>query len=82
MSNVYNTFGWEYNVEVKHDILENYGITNVYRDCIDNEKVYFIGGINSVMLEQYIRENYNADAKFYPVKEFQGNYVWSIRTGE
>lgn len=82
LSNVYNTFGWEYNVEAKHDILESYGVTNVYRDCIDNENVYFIGGINSVMLEQYIRENYNSEAKFYIVGEYMNCYVWSIRTGE
>lgn len=82
LSNVYNTYGWEYNVEVKHDILENYGIENVYRDAINNEKVYFIGGVNSVMLEQYVRENYDANAKFYPVKEIMDCYVWSIRTDE
>ena len=82
LSNVYNAFGWEYNVESKHDILESYGVKNVYRDGINNEKVYFIGGSDSVKLEQYVRENYNADAQFYPVKEIMGNYVWSIRTGE
>lgn len=82
LSNVYNTFGWEYNVGVKHDILESYGVTNVYRDCIDNENVYFIGGSNSVLLEQYIRENYNSEAKFYIVGEYMNCYVWSIRTGE
>jgi len=82
LSNVYNAFGWEYNVESKHEILQNYGVTNVYRDCVNNEKIYFIGGSDSVLLEQYIRENYNADAKFYPVKEIMGCYVWSIRTDE
>lgn len=82
LSNVYNTFGWEYNVEVKHEILENYGIKNVYRDAINNEKVYFIGGENSVILEQYVRENYDANAKFYPVKQINNVYVWSIRTDE
>ena len=82
LSNVYNTYGWEYNVEVKHDILKSYGIKNVYRDAINNEKVYFIGGEHSVLLEQYVRENYDANAKFYPVKQISNCYVWSIRTDE
>ena len=81
-TNVYNAFGWEYNVEAKHKILENYGIENIYRDCINNEKIYFIGGEYAPMLEKYIRENYNENIGFYPVKEIMGQYVWSIRTDE
>lgn len=82
LSNVYNAFGWDYNLGVKQDILDNYGVENIYRDAINNENVYFIGGIDSVILEQYVRENYDANAKFYPVKEIMNCYVWSIRTDE
>lgn len=82
LTNVYNAFGWEYNVEAKHEILENYGIENIYRDSIDNEAVYFVGGEYSPMLEQYIRENYNLDIGLYPIKEIMGQYVWSIKTYE
>ena len=82
LSNVYNAFGWDYNLGVKQDILESYDIENIYRDAINNENVYFIGGIDSVILEQYVRENYDANAKFYPVKEIMNCYVWSIRTDE
>lgn len=82
LSNVYNTFGWDYNLGVKNDILENYDVENVYRDAINNENVYFIGGPDSVILEQYVRENYDANAKFYPVNEIMNCYVWSIRTDE
>lgn len=82
LSNVYNAFGWEYNVEVKHEILENYGISNVYRDSINNDNVYFIAGPQAVRLETYIRENYHPDAYLNYIKSIGDYFVWSIKVDE
>ena len=82
LSNVYNAFGWEYNVEVKHEILENYGITNIYRDSINNDDIYFIAGPQAVRLEVYIRENYHPDAYLNYIGSIGDYFVWSIKVDE
>ena len=82
LSNVYNAFGWEYNVEVKHEILESYGIDNVYRDSINNDTVYFIAGPQAVRLETYIRENYHPDAYLNYIRSIGDYFVWSIKVDE
>lgn len=82
LSNVYNAYGWEYNVPVKHAILENYGISNIYRDGVNNEKVYFMAGTQAERLITYIRENYHPNAELAYEKEIMGHPVWSIKTNE
>lgn len=81
-SNVYNAFGWEYNVEVKHKMLENYNISNIYRDSINNDSVYFIAGTQAVALETYIQENYNANAYLNYESSLGEYFVWSIKVDE
>ena len=82
LSNVYNAYGWEYNINLKHDILENYGISNIYRDGVDNEKVYFVPGAQAERLILYVQENYYPDAQLVYEAEIMGYPVWSIKTGE
>lgn len=84
LSNIYNAYGWEQRVEVKEQILENYNVSNIYRDSINNEKIYFITGQgqSAVLLQNYIMENYNENAALAPVQEIAGYTVWSIKTNE
>ena len=54
--------------ETKKDVLYNFGISNVYRDAINNEDVYFVAEHHSVMLQTYIQENYDPNAYLVPVR--------------
>ena len=79
-SNLYNVFGWEYNLGLKKQVLENYGIENVYRDSINNDKIYFVTGIQTEVLQLYIQENYDYNVCLYYEKEYMGNAVYSVKT--
>lgn len=82
-SNVYNIYGWEFNVKAKKAVLEEYGIENIYRDSIDNEEVYFVTGESqSQMLENYIIENYDANASLVCEKVIDGVSIWSVHTAD
>lgn len=51
-------------------IKENYGISNPYRDIIDNDKVYLLSiDANPGRMEEYIERNYNSEAKIKLLKE-------------
>lgn len=80
LSNVYNAYGWEFNVPIKQAVRENYGIHNIYRDSINNENVYFATDIQYIQLQNYIQENYDANAILYYEKEVDGIPIWSVRT--
>ncbi|MBQ6812108.1 MAG: hypothetical protein IJP06_03240 [Agathobacter sp.] len=80
LSNIYNVFGWESTMEVKESILDNYGISNVYLDGINNEKVYFCPGSQVEQLQNYIRENYNENAVLVYEKDVSGIAVYSVKT--
>ena len=79
-SNIYNSYGWEFNVPVKKAVLEEYGIENLYRDSINNEKVYFVADVQQELLQLYIQENYNPNAILVYEKEIAGVTIWSVRT--
>lgn len=79
-TNTYNTFGWEYNLDLKKQVLVDYGIENVYRDSINNDKVYFVAGTQVEMLQRYIQENYDETAYLNFEKEYMGVAIWSVRT--
>lgn len=78
LSNVYNVYGWEFNHEVKRQALKEYGLTNIYRDSINNEKVYFASNIEVELLELYIKQNYDSNAELIKVKEINDIAVWSL----
>lgn len=62
LSNYYVLGSWTVNTPITNQVLENYGVSNPYRDIIDNEKVYIIDIKNPELTEQYIQENYNENA--------------------
>lgn len=80
LSNVYNAYGWEFNVPIKEAVRKNYGLENIYRDSINNEKIYFATDIQYMALQSYIQENYDANAILYYEKEVGGIPIWSVRT--
>lgn len=60
--NVFTLGGWTCRMPSNQDKLYKYGIKNVYKDSIDNEKVYLIDkDINTTI--QYIRDYYCSDAR-------------------
>lgn len=81
-SNVYNAYGWEFNVPVKRGIREAYGIDNIYRDSINNETVYFVTTAQQDVLQLYIQENYDPNAIVVYEKEIAGVPIWSVRTAD
>lgn len=82
LSNVYNAFGWEQKTKVRDAILDNYGITNIYIDSINNDHVYFITGEQTDMLQRFLRENYDENAYLSYESEVNGVALWRIKTSE
>ena len=80
LANIYNAYGWEWATEVRQDVLKQWDITNVYRDGINNEKVYFIVGGLQDTLQTYIRENYDPNAELVLEKYIFELQVFSLRS--
>ncbi|MBQ6812111.1 MAG: hypothetical protein IJP06_03255 [Agathobacter sp.] len=80
LTNTYNAFGWEYNLGLKKQALVDFGIENIYRDSINNDKVYFVAGTQVETLQRYIQENYDETAFLSFEKEYMGVAIWSVRT--
>jgi len=80
LTNTYNAFGWEYNLDLKKQVLVDYGIENIYRDSINNDRVYFVAGTQVETLQRYIQENYDETAFLSFEKEYMGVAIWSVRT--
>jgi len=78
LSNVYNAFGWEFNHEVKKAVLDEYDISNIYRDTINNESVYFVANDEKDVLQTYIQENYDENAELVEVREIEGVTIYSL----
>lgn len=78
--NVYNAYGWEWATEVRQDVLEQWDMTNVYRDGINNEKVYFIVGGLQDTFQNYIRENYDPNAQLVLERTIFDMQVFSLRS--
>ena len=71
--------GWACNTPVILANMKRYGVTNPYRDCVDNDAVYILDSdIKSTI--QYIRTYYNADAEYKEVKRLGSYGVYSIYT--
>lgn len=79
LSNVYNSFGWEQRMKVKDAILENYGIENIYKDSINNDTVYFVAGPQKDMLEAYVQQHYDAEARLEWVGQIKETDIWALR---
>ena len=58
-------------------IMEQYGVTNAFRDAVDNEKVYMIGGQIKTVI-RYIKEYYDETAKAKKAGRVGDLTIWQI----
>ena len=78
-SNTAVTGGWPAGSPAYKAVLENYGVTNPFRDCVNNDKVRFIDNHPDITL-RYIREYYYPDAVFDDLGDFNGNHIYYFHT--
>ena len=79
MKNLVYLGGWTNYGTVYLKTLEAYGVTNPYKDLIDNEKVYLVDNDINLTLT-YLRRHYNPDAQAEEVMDVGPNTVWRIYT--
>ena len=78
-SNIYEAYGWDFNMSVRKNVLKKYGVSNIYRDSINNEQVYFVTDAEQgQMLQTYLAENYDKEASLILQKRMQETYIWSV----
>ena len=64
--------GWDINSPLWKNTMYSRGITNIFRDSVDNEKVMIITNESrKTNIETYINEHYNPLAKLNKVIEYQ-----------
>lgn len=69
MSNSIGLGGWSTNSAPFRKTLENYGVTNLFRDLVDNQDLYFVATESNLERRiKYIRRNYARGAEAYIVK--------------
>lgn len=80
--NIYYLGGWNCYIPVSMNKLKNYGIKNVYKDCIDSSEIYIISTEEDIysQFQSYVKRNYNKKAKLSLVKIIDGQLIWSVRT--
>ena len=64
-------------------LMLEYGVTNPYRDCVDNDQVYILF-YNIELFMRYVNETYAPDARAVPVEPLSsqtGLPVYRITTG-
>ena len=71
--------GWSCNVPPVLENMKKAGVTNPYRDCIDNEKVYIIDDDIDLTIK-YIRKYYNKKAHEVFIREVGAYSVYKIVT--
>lgn len=69
--------GWETNHALNVQLLENWGVTNPYRDMIDNPDVYLIDD-NIELTLRFLRTYYDENVTAELVKEVEGLKVYKI----
>lgn len=70
--NVIPMGGWDINSPSWKKRMYSMGVTNIFRDAVDNNKVMFITNESrKPYIEKYINEHYNPIAKLNKVMEFQ-----------
>ena len=71
--------GWACNTPVILANMKRYGVTNPYRDCVDNDAAYILDDeIDSTI--QYIRTYYYPDAEYEEIKRIGRYGVYSVRS--
>ncbi|MCI8991540.1 MAG: hypothetical protein HFG80_02250 [Eubacterium sp.] len=57
--NLHYMGGWDFNLPVKKEMLQRYGVDNIYKDSINNNNIFFVTNANDVgKIKSYICENY------------------------
>lgn len=79
-SNYIETGGWGTYMPVKDEILQNYGLDNMFSDCIDNDSVYVISGGQIDSIIKYINRHYNEQAQAYLAKKIDCVEIYKICT--
>lgn len=77
--NVYCIGGWNRVLPPSEQKIERYNIKNVYRDSINNDSVCFVLGDSVEKIEDYINRNYDKKAKFYEIKNIDGQCIYTLR---
>lgn len=75
--NIYSLGGWTSASPVYSEVLETFGVTNPFRDMIDNEKIYLIDS-NIELTMKYIRKYYDKTAEAVPVFVYAPYQVYQI----
>lgn len=68
---------WYLNWPTTFKIYSKYGVSNVFKDCVNNEKIYFVPNSDS-LIESYIKENYNSNAHFELVKTIGEQNIYKV----
>lgn len=80
--NIYCLGGWNRVLPSSEHKIEKFGIKNVYRDSINNSDVVFVIGSSLGNVQKYIRRNYDKKAKFYEIKNIDGQCFYTLRNNE
>lgn len=67
--NIFYSGGWTSKMPLTEAILDKYGISNPYKDCLNNKNAYVIDEMDSERTLKYIQRHYNENAKRYLVKQ-------------
>lgn len=78
LDNVYWFGGWECRTPGYTEAMESHGITNPYRDVVNNDRVYLVDD-NIELTLKYIREYYAKNAQAVFVKTIGNVDVYQIR---
>ena len=79
LTNLWKLGGWESGNPTEKAVLESYGVTNPYRDLINNPKVIVTDQDVKETL-RYLREHYDPDVKAYLIKDINGQSFYVFRS--
>ena len=81
-SNIACLGGWTTHSSIREYVLQNYGVTNSFRDMIDHDNVYVVEFEKSKEeFARYLQDHYGKDVKAYRVKTINGTQaVYEFRT--
>lgn len=83
-SNIYRTN--MNHIEVFESQLQEYGITNPWREYVNSDKIYYVVSKNNLsdlsIILTYIQENYNSEALCSLVKQVDDMYIYKFYSGD
>lgn len=78
MSNVYFLGSWLYGSPITERIKTQYGVSNPFRECIDDPNLLIVDTYNAEATEAYIQRNYDEDAQMVKIKAVQGQNIYQV----